>query len=192
MAFGPGVGNDFGDFMYVADFGTGAISKVDTAGVVTPFATTTAPGNCLFDPLGNYGTDLFVAESAFAGPIATYDSAGASTFFSSADATYMKFGPGGAWGTDLYVTNYGASPGISTVDVLGVATPFVTGFSTPEGFDWGSGPGFNDDMFATDVNTGQIWRVQSDTTMTPFANFNSAADVAFCNGALYAVSSTGD
>jgi hypothetical protein len=74
-----------------------------------------------------------------------------------------------------------------TVDPSGVATNFCTGFTSPEGFDWAFGTGFDGDMFASDVTTGEVWRVKSDGTRTLWATMPSAADVVFCNGSIYLV-----
>lgn len=190
LAFGPGPGNDFGQFVYCSDFGTGDIVKIDPAGTVTPFVSLTAPGSVTFDPTGAYGNELF-ATVAFSGPIVKIDSSGTTTPFSPLDSTYLRFGPGGAWGTGLYSTNGGALPGLSRVDSSGAAAQFANGFVVPEGFDWAFGPGFGGDLFATDVVTGEIWRVKPDGSRTLFATLPAAAAVTFCDCGLYVVSALG-
>jgi hypothetical protein len=185
LAFGPGPGSNFGDFLYVCNFGTSVVEKVDPSGTVFPFASITGPGDCVFDPSGAYGDELFVV-SAYSGPIYKVDEFGTATSWSTVPSLYMKFGPGGAWGTGMYATSQSAV-GIVTIDMAGAATNFATGFTSPEGFDWAYGTGFDGDMFASDVTTGEVWRIQSDGTKTLWATMPSAADVTFCNGALYLV-----
>jgi len=185
LEFGPGPGANFGTFLYVAEAFGGLISRVDTSGVVSPFAPMTAPSGVRFDPSGVYGTDLFVVESAFAGPIVTLPPAGGPpAVFSSAAAAYVKFGPGGAWGSGMYSTS---GPGLVKIDAAGVASPFVTGLTMTQGFDWA----FGGDLFATDVISGEIYRVDSTGAKTLWATLPGAADVAFCNSALYVVSNVG-
>lgn len=190
MDFGPGPGGNFGNFIYVANFSDSTIKKVDSSGTVTAFASLLSPGDTKFDPSGAYGNDL-LATTAFSAPISKVDSSGSSTVFSTLTSAYLRFGPGGAWGAGLYATDNSASPGIAKVASNGTPTLFSGGFTAPEGFDWASGPGFNGDLFATDITTGEIYRVKSNGTRTLFATLAAAADVAFCNGALYAVSFNG-
>ncbi len=187
MEFGPGPAALYGDFMYVADFSAGTISKVDPGGVVTPFTFVTSPGDVVFDPSGAYGPALFTT-TAFSGPMLLVDPFGLTAFFSAVPAAYMDFGPGGAWGTGMYSTD---ATGISKVDAFGVATPFVGGFATSEGFDWAFGPGFGGDLFATDVAGGAIVRIDSTGSASLFATLPGAADVEACGGGLYVVSNLG-
>jgi hypothetical protein len=189
MDFGPGPGASFGDFLYVADFFGNVISRVDSSGVVTPFAVMTSPGDVKFDPTGVYGNDLY-ATTAFASPINTIDSAGVPSLFTAFTSVYLRFGPGGAWGTGLYATDT-ANSGVARIDSVGVATHFIAGLDDPEGFDWAFGQGFDGDMFLVDVVAGKIFRVTSIGATSVFATLGNAADVAFCNGALYAVSLSG-
>ncbi len=186
MAFGPGPAGTFGTYLYVANNGTDEILRVTPAGVVSPFATVTSPGDVAFDPSGAYGTGLF-ATSAYTGPIWRITSAGVPSSFSTLASLYLKFGPGGAWGAGLYATSNafsGIGPGIAKVASNGTATLFSGGFTSPEGFCWG----FGGDMFATDLSTGQIWRITSGGTKTLFGTTDTPADVTFCNGNLYVVS----
>ena len=185
LEFGPGPAASFGDFLYVADPFGGLVSRVDTSGVVTPFAPLAAPTGVRFDPSGAYGTDLFAVQSAFQGPIVTLPPAGGPTAsFATVAAAYMKFGPGGAWGSGLYSTS---GSGLVKIDSAGVSTAFATGFSKSQGFDWA----FGGELFATDVTTGEIHSIDSSGTRTLWATLPGAADVEFCNGALYAVSNLG-
>ena len=147
------------------------------------------PGDVKFDPTGVYGTDLYAA-TAFASPINTIDSVGTPTLFSSLSSVYLRFGPGGAWGTGLYATDVPSS-GLAKVDSLGTATPFAGPFGTPEGFDWAFGPGFDGDMFLSDLTSDQIYRIESDGSSSVFALLIAAADVSYCNDALYVVSFAG-
>ncbi|HEX5131631.1 MAG TPA: FlgD immunoglobulin-like domain containing protein [Candidatus Krumholzibacteria bacterium] len=190
LAFGPGPANNFGDFIYVADYGTSTIEKVDPAGVVTPFTTLSLATSTTFDPTGAYSTDLF-AVTGYSGPIYTVDPSGVATVFAAVPSLYIKFGPGGAWGTGMYSTSQSAV-GYVKVDALGNATNFCTGFTNPEGFDWATGTLFMGDMFAADVSTSEVWRIKDDGTRTLFASMPTAADVAFCNGAMYLVSFHGE
>lgn len=185
MAFGPGPGSNFGDFLYVACYGIHEVVKITPTGTASTFAAISAPSDCKFDPSGAYGNDMFVAQ-AYSGPIYKVDEFGTATTWSTVPSLYMRFGPGGAWGTGMYATSQSAV-GIVTIDAAGVPTNFATGFTNPEGFDWAYGTGFDGDMFAPDVTAGQIWRIQSDGTKTLWATLPQAADVAFCNGALYIV-----
>lgn len=70
-----------------------------------------------------------------------------------------------------------------------VISPLASGFVEPEGFDWG----FGGDLFATDVGSGEIYRVKVNGTKTLFATLPGAADAAFRPGeqALYVVSNQG-
>ncbi len=192
LVFGPGPANNFGTFLYVACYGSNRITRLTPAGVPSLFANITAPGDVKFDPTGAYGTDLF-ATTAFAGPISTITPGGVVSTFSPLQATYIRFGPGGAWGTGLYSTSHGAVPGvgIAQVDAFGSATLFSGGFTTPEGFDWGFGPGFGGDMFAPDLNTGEIWRVDPTGNRTLFATVPASSSVTWCNGVLYVTSFAG-
>ena len=188
LEFGPGPAGNFGNYLYVAESFGGNITRVDTSGALSPFATLappSSPGGVRFDPSGAYGTDLFAIKTAFSGPIVTLPPAGnpAATFSMEASA-YMKFGPGGAWGSGMYSTS---SSSIVKIDAGGVSTPFATGFSRPEGFDWA----FGGDLFATDVSADEIYRVDSSGSKTLWATLPGAADVAYCNGALYVVSALG-
>jgi hypothetical protein len=186
IAFGPGPGSNFGDFLYVSNFGLSEIEKIDQFGNVSLFTNTVpSPVSNTFDPSGAYGNDMFVT-TGYTGPIYQVDEFGAATVFAMLPALYIKFGPGGAWGSGMYSTSQSAV-GIVTVDMAGVVTNFATGFTSPEGFDWAPGPFFLGDMFATDVSAGQIWRIKDDGTKIPWATLPGAADVAFCNGALYIV-----
>jgi len=186
LEFGPGPAANFGDYLYVTDYGLSDIVKIDPTGTVTPFTVAVpSPGDCVFDPSGAYSTDLFVT-TAFAGPIYTVDQFGVATSWATFPSLYMKFGPGGAWGTGMYATS-GDAIGIVTVDMAGTPTNFCTGFTSPEGFDWAFGTGFDGDMFACDVATNEVWRIKSDGTRTLFASMVQAADVTFCNDALYLV-----
>jgi hypothetical protein len=184
--FGPGPGANFGNFLYIANYASSTIVKIDPAGTVFPFsAAVPMPGDAVFDPSGAYGNELFVT-TAYAGPIYKVDEFGVAAPWAAFQALYMKFGPGGAWGTGMYSTSQTAV-GLVTVDIAGVPTNFCTGFTSPEGFDWAFGYPFDGDMFAADVTTNEVWRVKSDGTRTLFATMPGAADVAFCNGALYLV-----
>jgi flagellar hook capping protein FlgD len=185
MEFGPGPGNNFGTYLYVASNAGNAIQRVTPAGVVSTFATMTGPGDVAFDPTGGYGTSLF-ATTAYASPIQRFTSAAVGSTFSSLASLYLKFGPGGAWGTGLYATSNGFGSigvGIAKVASNGTATLFAGGFSSPEGFDWG----FGGDMFATDLTANQIWRINSAGTKTLFGTTQNPADITFCNGNLYVV-----
>jgi hypothetical protein len=190
LAFAPGTSSDFGEFLYVVDNLASNIRKVDPSGNVTHFATFLEPGGNVFDPTGAYGSDMIVSR-AFTGPTMKVDHEGASSFFSDLAATYLKFGPGGVWTTELYATKHDANPGIARVAPDGTYTQFSSGFSTPEGFDWAFGPGFGGDLFATDVDNGEIYRVKPDGSIQLWATADEASDVAFCNNALYVVSLAG-
>lgn len=192
MAFGPGPAADFGDFLYVASYQSNQITRVDQFGNTSLFAAYTGPSDLVFDPTGAYGTELF-ATTAYAGPITKVDNTGTAVAWSSVPATYMRFGPGGAWGFGLYAAAQGA-PGagsIESIDASGVGTTFATGFTTPEGFDWAFGPGWNGDMFAPDYSEGKIWRIQSDGTMTLWAEVERPSSITWCNGMLYVTSHAG-
>jgi hypothetical protein len=247
LAFGPGPANDFGDLLYVGDFGKSALSTVNSGGSITPFNSFPGPGDLTFDRSGTYGTELFCA-STLAGSIYEVSSAGSSALFSGAASAYLSFGPGGGWGGGLYSTDrhgsvsgtdccfdngtpgcsdatcqslvcgtnpfcclgpwnqtcanlalgeagcacLGYGPGIVQVDSGGSVTSLVDGFATPQGFDWAEGPGWNGDMFATDLTYGLVRRVQPGGTRSDFAQLVGAADVAFCNCALYLVSLDGE
>ncbi len=186
MTWGPGPGSNFGDFMFVAAYSGNKVLKITSTGTGSTFITISLPSDCVFDPSGAYGNDMFVV-TAYSGPIYKVDEFGTPTVWSAVPGLYMKFGPGGAWGSGMYATSQSAI-GIVTVDAAGVATNFSTGFTNPEGFDWATGTGFGGDMFVPDVTTGEIWRVDDTGTRTLWATLPSAADVAFCNGALYIVS----
>lgn len=190
LAFGPGPGANFGNFLYVTNFSNSTISKIDPSGVESLFANLPAPGGNAFDPLGVYGTEMFVS-TAFAGPIYKVDNTGASAVFSTLESTYLKFGPGAAWGNGLYSTGHGGNPGLYTVMADGTPVLFSGGYSIPEGFDWATGLGWGGDMFSTDTDLGEIYRVKADGTRTLWATLPGAADVAFCGGKLYIVSRLG-
>ncbi len=192
LVFGPGPAADFGDYLYVAVNSSNRITRITPGGITSLFANIPSPGDVTFDPSGAYGTELF-ATTAFSGPISKVTNAGVVSTFSTVQATYIRFGPGGAWGSGLYSTSQGVVPGVGivTVDPAGTATLFSGGFSTPEGFDWAFGPGFDGDMFAPDLGTGEIWRVKSDGTRTLYATVAGASSVTFCNGTLYVTSFAG-
>ncbi|MEO7866609.1 MAG: FlgD immunoglobulin-like domain containing protein [Candidatus Eisenbacteria bacterium] len=184
-------GGSFGNAMYVADYAVGNIHRAAGCVQSTPFAPVPGPGAIAFPPAGSaYGDYLYACE-AFTGPIYRVTSAGLVTTWLALETLYLRFGPGGVWGTGLYVTDYaGQQPvGLARVTSSGVVTRFVSGLINPEGFDWG----FDGDMFATDVGTGQILRVKSNGTTSIFATLAGAADVAYRPGenALYVVSNQG-
>ncbi|MEO6463373.1 MAG: FlgD immunoglobulin-like domain containing protein [Candidatus Eisenbacteria bacterium] len=184
-------GGAFGTAMYVADYGVGGIRRAAGCSPTTPFANLPGPGGLAFPPIGSaYGDYLYACE-AFAGPIFRVSPAGAVTSWLPLETLYLGFGPGGAWGTGLYACDLAdATNGkIVRVSSSAVVTPFASGFATPEGFDWG----FQGDLFATDVGTGEIFRVKPNGTKTLFATLPGAADVAYRPGeqALYAVSNQG-
>jgi hypothetical protein len=92
----------------------------------------------------------------------------------------------------MYATALGGiGTGIARLTPGGVATMFSGAFAQPAGFDWASGGAFGGDLFATDIQNGQIWRVKPDGSRTLWATLPQAADVAFCHGALYVVSASG-
>lgn len=246
LAFGPGPGNDFGNLLYVGDFGTSELSSINTSGSITSFISFPGPGDMTFDPSGAYGTELF-STSTLAGSIYEITSAGSATLFSGAASAYLGFGPGGAWGGGLYSTDQSGSvsgtdccfdngtpgcsdttcrtlvcttkpacclgkwnqtcanlaldeptcaclgygPGIVEVDSGGTSTSLVDGFAAPQGFDWADGPGWNGDLFATDLTYGLVRRVLPGGTSSDFAQVVGAADVTFCNCALYLVTLDG-
>ena len=45
---------------------------------------------------------------------------------------------------------------------------------------------------STDPSEGQIYRIKPDGSKSVFALFDGASGVTYCNGALYAVSQSGD
>ena len=246
LAFGPGPGNDFGNLLYVGDFGTSALSSVNSGGSIAPFTSFPGPGDLAFDPSGAFGTELF-CSSTLAGSIYEVTPAGSPTLFSGAASAYLGFGPGGAWGSGLYSTDQSGSvsgsdccfdngtpgcsdaicrslvcatrpacclgkwnqicanlaldeatcaclgygPGIVQVDSGGTSTPLVDGFAAPQGFGWAEGPGWNGDLFATDLTYGLVRRVLPGGTSSDFAQVAGAADVTFCNCALYLVTLDG-
>lgn len=184
-------GGAYGDGFFVADFGSGDISRVN-GGVTTFFATPAEyPASLVFDPTGSYGGGMIVA-SAFASPIYKVSSAGVVTPWADITSCYIKFGPGGAWGTGLYGTYYAFTPpngsGVVRIAPNGTTSGLIEIFN-PEGFDWG----FGGDMFITDVSLGEIWRVTSGGTKTLFATLNGAADVAWrpSEQTLYVASNLG-
>ncbi len=181
----------FGNAMYVADYAVGDIHRAAGCVASTLFATLAAPGAIAFPPAASaYGNYLY-ACTAFSGPISRISPTGVVTPWLSLETLYLRFGPGGVWGTGLYVTDYSGllSAGLARVSASAVATRFVTGLTNPEGFDWG----FDGDMFATDVGTGEILRVKSNGATSLFATVSGAADVAYRPGenALYVVSNQG-
>jgi sugar lactone lactonase YvrE len=184
-------GGSFGAFMYIADFGLGDIHRSAGCAMSTPFATLGSPGAIAFPPGGSAFGDFLYACVAYDGPIYRVSPAGVVTPWVTLPTLYLRFGPGGSWGNDLYATEFGA-PGtqrIVRVSPAGAITPLATGFGIAEGFDWG----FDGDMFATDVGTGQILRVKPNGTKTLFATLPGAADVAYraSEEALYVVSVQG-
>jgi hypothetical protein len=192
MAFGPGPANDFGTFLYVANYGSGRITRLDTFGGPTLFVNYPQVTDLAFDPTGAYGTDLFAAT--YFGDINTVSSTGVITLFSSAvQSLYLRFGPGGVWGTGLYATNNSGPPGVGIVTVATDGTPtlFSGGFTNPEQFDWAFGGSFGGDMFASDMAAGEVWRVKPDGTRTLFATGERPAGIVFCNDCLYVTSFAG-
>src|SRR5262249_27638385 len=91
-----------------------------------------------FDPTGRYGSDLFLSTPK---EIERTDRSGSVASFAPVSGGMIRFGPGGAWGDDLYAVGAGGV----RVDESGIATLFPGGFGE---FDWGSGAGFEGDMFA--------------------------------------------
>lgn len=171
-----GWGGAWGSLVYVGDNGGAGVYRVGLGGTPALFATITGVGALAFPPAGSpYGDYLYV-PTAFSGPLYRVNSAGSVTSWIPLATCYLKFGPGGAWGTGMYATRYGFGEGdLVTVASDGTVTPFTGGMSIPEGFDWG----FDGDMFACDLSTGDIWRVHSNGTKSVFANLPGAADVAF-------------
>jgi hypothetical protein len=187
LAFGPGPGANFGTLLYVSDRGANATRKVTPAGVISSHASIATPGGLAFDPTSFYGNALFV-PTAPGGTIYRVNPAGAPTVTFAVTAGYLKFAPGGAWGTGMY-----ASSGTSLIQISngGVVTPLAIGFGDVAGFAWASGGAFGGDLFAADHQSGEIWRVKPDGTRALWATLPGAGDVAYCNGALYVVSSNG-
>jgi hypothetical protein len=184
-------GGSFGAQMYVADYGINDIYRSTGCSAATLFAPLPGPGSIAFPPSGSAYGDYLYACTAFDGPIHRISSTGVVTDWLDLQTVYLRFGPGGAWGTGLYATDM-TNPGdggISRVSSAGVVTPLVSGFLTPEGFDWG----FDGDMFMTDASYGQIMRVKPNGAATLFATLQGAADVAYRPGeqALYVVSNQG-
>jgi len=171
-----GRGGAWGSSVYVGDNGDEGIYKTSGGATHTLFASISGVGALAFPPSGSPYGDYLYAPTAFSGPLYRVNSAGTVTSWSPLATTYLKFGPGGAWGTGLYATRYlGPTGDIVTVSSAAVVTPFATGLSIPEGFDWG----FDGDMFACDLGTGNVWRIHSDGTKTLFMNIPGAADVAY-------------
>ncbi len=184
-------GGSFGNFMYVADYGRDNIYRANGCVVATLFAPLLGPGSIAFPPAGSPYGDYLYACTAFVGPINRINAAGVVSPWLPMETLYVRFGPGGAWGFGMYATQNTTPPtaGIVRVSAAAAATPFISGMNSPEGFDWG----FDGDMFATDVNSGEILRVKPNGTKTVFATLPGAADVAWRSKdqALYAVSNQG-
>lgn len=194
LTCGPGPGGQFGNYLYVGDFGSGEISRVLASnGVVSPFATVDAVGAIAFDPSGVYGNFLFAA-TAFESPIYKITSSGGISVFADIVSACLKFGPGGAWGSGMYATVYPSDTDTANVGSIrkisstGVMTT-VTSISFPEGFDWG----FDGDLFATDPAMSEVYRVRPNGSKTVFATLLGAADVAWNvrEQALYVASNQG-
>ncbi len=192
----PPVGSPFGDFLFVAsnnrDGGQlgdqgGTIQRVDPAGNVSDFTAIGLPqglgepASMAFGPGGQFGTDLFVANSNdLPADIVRVDPSGSiqsfvndTQFFSGLAPCDLEFAPGGAFGSDLYFSDFGeACNCLRIADTTGnITSPFVT---LPGRSDLEFSPGgpFGNDLYVavTEAGGGSIFRVQSDGAFSLFAS----------------------
>jgi hypothetical protein len=187
-----GSGGAFGADLYVST--NGAVKRVDLAsGMVSPFATglfigAAQPSGVVFDS-GAFGTGLMyvcqngsnVVSIGSAGTVTPFSSAG--TLFSCNDLVIAPVGS--AYGARMFVANGNIGAGtISAVTSAGVNSLFaaVGQFSNaPLGLDFApSGSGFGPDLYASIFSTGQLVKVSTSGTATPFVTgLGSTLDFAF-------------
>jgi hypothetical protein len=134
-------GGAFGDFLYVTNgpFGSGDVSRVDSAGANSVFAPQAAFGNVpigvAFPSTGSaFGSNLYSGLGN--GAIVRIDSAGGVTPFATGLGLPdgLAFSSGGAFGDSLYVADL-TGQRILVVDSTGAETVFATGFNFNDGID---------------------------------------------------------
>lgn len=175
-------GGLFEDFLYVGNAFGGGVVKVDSNGVVSPFALAGISIAGLDFGRGAYGNYMYAGEWPI-GKIHRVDSSGTATLFSSVPGTetrYLKFSHGNGFGTFLYYTDI-TSGTIYKVDPSGMATVFaVTGSPCLEGFDFSPGGAFGQYLYAGDVCNGNIYQIAPDGSVSEWASgFGGVADIHF-------------
>jgi len=194
LAFPP-AGSSFPDVLYVSannrdgyqrDDRGGAILTIDPSGLVNDF--TSVPPDKLFEPAGiafgpggDFGADLYVANSRDrVADILTVDSMGNESIFMNdglffpigLDARGIAFGPGGDFGTDLYFANR-LCQCVNRVSATG-AVPTTTFSDVGRyvfGMAFGRGGAFGNDLFVSTKGTpAEIWRIKSDGSKQLFAS----------------------
>ncbi|MBI3448121.1 MAG: hypothetical protein HY049_04280 [Acidobacteria bacterium] len=134
-----------------------------------------------FDPTGAFGSKLYLSTPK---EVQQVDPSGSVAGFALISGGMLRFGPGGAWGSDLYSSGAGGV----RIDASGFAAVVPGGFGD---FDWGSGAGFGDDMFARcSAGSSDLCRIHPDGTRAVWAT-GVAGPFTFCGQALWIYSASG-
>ena len=169
--------------LYVSNSGDGTISKIDTTGVATIFASgLNTPRGVAFDNSGN----LFVANAISSGTVSRIDTSGNVTTF----ATGLSNPNGLAFDTNgiLYVAN-GSNNTISKITPGGVVTTFATGLNGPRDLAFDSAG----DLYVSQGGNSTIAKVDSAGTVSVFVSsgLSSPQGLAFgTDGYLYVAQSS--
>ena len=177
-------GAAFGNSLYVTNgpFGSGDISKVDSAGANSVFVSSAnfanVPIGVGFPSTGSAFTSNLYSGLAN-GSIVRIDSAGAVTPFANGLGLPdgMAFSLGGAFGDKLYVADF-TGHRILVVDSTGAETVFATGFNFNDGIDTKMAvTGDGNDLYITVGNS--LVRVTTNAVSLPGDyNHNGVVDAA--------------
>ncbi|MFC4230438.1 LamG-like jellyroll fold domain-containing protein [Parasediminibacterium paludis] len=174
------VAKDASGNLYVANYGTNSISKVNTSGSVTSFVSSglNRPSALAFDVSGN----LFVANY-FGNSISKVSKSGVVTSFASSgmsSPSSLAFDGSG----NLYVANFNGNS-IIKVSTNGTVTSFVSsGLNRPSALAFDS----SGNLYVANYNGNSISQVSANGTVTSFvsAGLSSPAGLAFDSfGNLY-------
>jgi hypothetical protein len=178
-----GLAFDSAGTLYVADLGAGTISKVNSAGVVTPFVSgLNTPVSLAFGAAGN----LYVS-SRDAGTVSQVTPAGAVSPFASGFTSPqgMAFDASG----NLYVSNFGGTT-VDKVTPVGAVSPFASGFTNPFGLAFDAAG----TLHVADFGAGTVSKVSPAGVVSPFASgFSLVQGLGFdAAGNLYVANGSGN
>ena len=188
LAFGPGVGGDFGNYLYISannrdgyiwgDYG-GAILRVDSSKTLTDFTPHHPASGTMYEPVGiafgsgvgGFGTDLYVANSDdVPADIVTVNSSGIVSVFRDFNIgpQFVEFGPDGDF---LYFSNY-INETIMRVEHQATTPEFVASVPLPRGLQFDSNGYFGESLYVVSPNPiNKIMRVIGETSETFASGF---------------------
>lgn len=186
-----GIGNEFGNDLYVASFGLG-ILRINSSRDIS-FFSRAVPYNIAvkFGPGGDFGTDLYVG--GYHGGIYKMNGGGQAELFVAGIVPVtdgLAFSQNNIFGNFLYATDYNTGE-ILRIDPYGTATVFASGFQfrPPQAavrfgaVALDSVGTFNGDLFVAESGTGRIIRI-STSNKPPVANAGADQNIELqsCSG----------